>query len=106
MRPRRAQMREDVGAVAACFLQGVGKDGEAVSLQRPGWQGAVVVGGLSEGNDGGRLPCVLDGDGAEGVAEDAVQQVALSSTLTTPQSSIEIQLPGRTLGLPSIRGGY
>ena len=42
-------MGQEVGAVAAGILQGVGQQGEVVGLQRAGGQRAVVVGVSDEG---------------------------------------------------------
>jgi hypothetical protein len=68
---------EDFGVVAAGFLKGVGKDAETSGLKRPGRQDTVVVGGGRKSKDGGRLPCGADGDGAEGVAKQVTDQVAI-----------------------------
>ncbi len=79
MLTRLAAVVQDVGVVAARFFKGVGKDGETGGVKRPGWQDAVLVGGMGKSNDGGRLPCRLQGGGVEGVAED----ITLASKMLT-----------------------
>src|SRR4051794_13148993 len=54
---------QDAGVVAARVLQGVGQDGQVV-------EATVLVDGIGEGRDGGRPPGGIEGDGAEGVADD------------------------------------
>ncbi len=69
MHSRLAAVVQHVGVVAANIFKGVGKDGEAGGVKRPGRQDAALIGGCSQSKNGGRLPCGIEGDGAEGVAE-------------------------------------
>src|SRR5215472_12917666 len=46
------EMAEDLNAVAANFFKSVSKDSETIRFKCPGGQGAVVVGGLGQGEDG------------------------------------------------------
>src|SRR5262249_23674667 len=77
MLPRLAEMGQDVGVVAAGLFQCVSKDSKPGGFKRPGGQDGDVVGGLGKSDDGRRLPSGVQGDGAEGVAEDSSQQVGL-----------------------------
>ncbi len=70
-------MREDLLVGAAGFFEGVGENCKAVGVQGAGGQGAIVVGGRRQCRHGGGLPGGVEGDGAEGVAEDAANYVAL-----------------------------
>src|SRR5262249_36924748 len=71
VRPGTAQMAEDVGLVAAGVLQGVAEDGEAADIERAGRHRSLLVGGLSECDDGRRSPSGVEGDGPEGTAQYA-----------------------------------
>src|SRR4051812_4510580 len=66
MLTRLAAMAEDVGVDAARFLQGVGKDGQAVECP-------VVVDGLSQGNYLVREPAGVESNRVEGVAENVTE---------------------------------
>jgi hypothetical protein len=46
MRPRPAQVGQDVGVCAAGLFEGVGEDGEAVGFEGAGGQDALLVGCL------------------------------------------------------------
>ena len=58
--------------MAPGILKGVGKDGKAVRFQRPGRQGAVVIGGLCKIKDGRGQDSTGHGDGAERQRPDNV----------------------------------
>src|SRR5438477_2682646 len=76
MLARLAALGEDVGVVTAGVFQGVGKDGQAV-------EGPVVVDGLGELDQGGVVPDEpgrVDGNGAEWVGEDFVEQSSLNQS--------------------------
>src|SRR4051794_30609778 len=67
VRSRPSKVRQDVCVVAASIFEGVGKDGETVGGEMAGWQGAFIVGGLSQCGGGWRSPSGVEGYGAEGV---------------------------------------
>ena len=74
MRPRPPKVVQDVGVGAARVLQGVGQDAQPPLVQFAAGQVAFVVGRLGEVGDGAAVPAEpggIDGDGAEGIAEDA-----------------------------------
>src|SRR5262245_51721315 len=77
MRPRASQVVQEVGVVAASFLEGIGKDGEACGVEFARRQSTVVVDGSGKSDHGGCLPCMIDGGGPEGVAEDAADEATL-----------------------------
>ena len=61
-----AAVVKDVRIGAAGVFERVAEDGHPV-------EGPAVVDGLCQRDDGGRLPGGIDGDGAEGVAEDVAE---------------------------------
>jgi hypothetical protein len=75
MLPRLAAVIQDVGIVAARVFEGIGEDGQAV-------EGAFVIDGGGERNDGGGEPGKIDSYGAEGVADYVANDVALNLGLT------------------------
>src|SRR5262249_32753390 len=75
-----ARNTED-GVVTAGVFEGIGKDGEAVGVEGTGWEGAGVVGGLGQAQHDRGSPCRAEGDGAEGVAENAAENTTLPSLL-------------------------
>ncbi len=66
MSPWLSAVAEDVLVVAPGILKGIGQNGHAV-------EGTLGVDSAGEGNDGGREPNWVKGDGAEGVAEDITE---------------------------------
>ena len=81
MRPGTAKVGEDVGVVAASVFESVGEDGEPLWVERAGGQEPLLVGGGREGRDGGRSPSRVEGDGAEGVADNVAEQGRLLLSL-------------------------
>jgi len=73
VRPRTAEVREDVGIVAAGVFEGIRENGEAVGFEVSSRQEALVVSCLSKGGDEGARPDGVEGCGAERVAEDVSQ---------------------------------
>jgi len=63
-----------MGLDAADFLQRVGQDQEV-------FEASFVVNGLGKGNDIGRPPGRVEGDGTVRVAENVMQELALVSVL-------------------------
>jgi hypothetical protein len=69
-------MGQDVSVRAAHLLQCVGQHSEPCGFKHPDREGAVVVGGLSESDDGWCLPGGGNGGRAEGV-EDVSYELTL-----------------------------
>jgi len=69
-----ATVIEHVGGLAAGDLQRVGQDRHPV-------EGAVVMNRECEDDGGGRESFRVEGDGAEGVAEDVAEEVGLREAL-------------------------
>ena len=67
-------MAQDVLVAATCFRKGVGQ------FRHP-LEGTVIVDGLGEGFHFGDEPRGVEGDGAEGVAEDVTQKSDLNFLL-------------------------
>jgi hypothetical protein len=63
-------MVKDGGILAPGLFEGIGQDGHV--LETP-----LLVQGPGQLHDGRRSPSRVDGDGAEGVAEEITEQVAL-----------------------------
>jgi hypothetical protein len=63
MLSRLSAVVQDVFVVAPGILKGIGKDGHSV-------KGSLVVDAIGEGKYGGSEPRGVEGDGAEGIAED------------------------------------
>ena len=75
----RPAVREDIGVGAARFLQGVGQDRQQAAVQRAFRHVPLVVGGPGQADHGGVVPGQdggIEGDRAEGVAEEVAQQAA------------------------------
>lgn len=70
-------MVQDFLVVATGILQSIREDGHAV-------EGTLFVDALSERDDGGREPFGEDCDWTKGVAEDAPQDLYLSSLFSVP----------------------
>ena len=70
MLARLTAMVQDVGVGAATFFKGVGKDRHSVKC-------FFIVDRLGEVLNGGGEPDGVEGDGAEGVAEDVAKQSGL-----------------------------
>ena len=66
MRPFASAMGDDFLTVATGIHQGIGKNGHSV-------EGSFLVNGVGYIDDGGCEPTRVDGDGAEGVAEDVTK---------------------------------
>ncbi|HEV3436887.1 MAG TPA: hypothetical protein VG122_05990 [Gemmata sp.] len=66
MLARLSAVVQDVGIVATDILKGIGKDGHSV-------EGSLFVDASCKSNNGGSEPRVVDGDGAEGVAENVAK---------------------------------
>ncbi len=64
-------MVEDVGAVAAGVLKGVGQDRQAV-------ESPLLIDTFGKGDDCGREPRRFEGNGAEWVSEDVSEKVGVS----------------------------
>src|SRR2546429_559412 len=77
VRPRSAEVRQEVRVVATGFLQGIGEDGKATPVPFATRQVALVVSGPGQCPDGRRSPGRVEGDPTEGVAEDFTQQSSL-----------------------------
>src|SRR5262249_14442564 len=69
-----AAVRQDILVVAAGVLEGIGKD-------RQGGEVPLIVNPPGEGGDFGGPPGRIGGNGAERVAEDVADQVALKTLL-------------------------
>src|SRR4051812_30350135 len=67
VRPWTAQVREDVGIVAAGVIEGIGQDGKAVRFEGAGGQDALFVGGLRQRHQFDGSPSGIEGRGPEGV---------------------------------------
>jgi hypothetical protein len=78
VRPRPAQVGEDVGVGAPALFEGVRQDGEALRFKGVGGKDAVVVGRLSQGENGA-IRLLLEGDRTEGVANDVPKDSRLPS---------------------------
>jgi hypothetical protein len=77
VRARAAQVPQQAGVGAAGVFKGVGQDGQAGGVEGARREGAFGVSRLGEGLHRRRSPRGGGADGAEGVAEDAAEQVAL-----------------------------
>ena len=71
MLPKPSAMAQDFFIMTSRFYQFVSEERKLV-------EGAVVVDGLGQGLHGQREPGGVDGDGVEGVAEDAAKAVTLN----------------------------
>jgi hypothetical protein len=84
MRARPTEMTENVRVRAARLFQSIGEDREPTVVQCTSRQVSLLVGGLGEADDGAVAPGEddgRDGDGAEGVAEDATEETGLLAPL-------------------------
>src|SRR4051794_20710594 len=76
-----SQMVDDLGVVAAYFLQSVSQHCKADRFEHPCWQDAVLVGSMGESKDGRSLPCRVQRDRPEGVAKQVPQESKLGEML-------------------------
>jgi hypothetical protein len=76
-----AQVRQDVSVVATGIFKGVGENDKAIRFQGASGKDALVGGSLGQGQHGGRSPGSVEGDGAEGVAEDTAEERGLRCLL-------------------------
>src|SRR5262249_5557098 len=90
--PRITEMREHLGVRTAGVFEGVGQHGEALRVQLPRRQNALVVGSLRELQDGVGEPRGVERDGSEGVAYYLPEQVTLSRFLSLLGSEILLPL--------------
>jgi hypothetical protein len=74
MRAVAPAMGEHIRVVATGFLQRVGQDWQAAER-------AIGVDAVGEREDRGRAPARIDGDGAEGIAEDVSDELGLVDLL-------------------------
>jgi hypothetical protein len=74
---RAADVIEDSLFRAAGFFQRVSKHGETFDVKLAPGQDAVVIGSLSEGHDRRCQRRGIEGDGAEGVADDVSKEKGL-----------------------------
>src|SRR6266542_5177160 len=77
VRPRPAQVCEDIGVRSTGLFQRVGQNGEESRIQRTLRQRTLLVRCLGQMNDRRRQPGGIDGHGAERVTEDAADQCGL-----------------------------
>ncbi len=75
-----AAVIQNVGVGAAGFFKGIGQDGHTV-------EGTLIVDGLGDFLHRAVVlgqPRAMDGDGAEGIAEDVTEGAALATKLNLP----------------------
>jgi hypothetical protein len=87
MFPAVAEMAEDVGIAAPGLFQGIGQDRQPLVIEKAGGHQTIIVNGLGQAGDGRSSPRWVEGDGAEGVAEDTPEQFTLARSATDATST-------------------